>query len=337
MADISKFLWMRHLRSEPSFHILRFRAGKLVASGRGLAFWFLPMNTSVAEVPVGDRELPILFHGRSKDFQDVTVQGVINYRVVAPEVLGTHLDFSIDLGRYLREPLDQLASLFTGHAQQIAVRYVARFDVQELLTSGLADIQQHIEAGLTALPAITELGLEVVSVQVSAVSPTPELEAALQTPTRELLQQQADKATFARRALAVENERAIAENELQNQIELTSRERTLLERRGENERRRAQDEIEAKAITVNGRAEATRVEARAQADRIEMVEGARASAERLRLAAYDGVTPGVLLGLAAQELAAKLEKIEHLNVSPDLFGPGLAALLEAGTKRLQEG
>ncbi len=46
-----------------------------------------------------------------------------------------------------------------------------------------------------------------------------------QTPSRERVQQEADRATHERRALAVQRERAIAENELQNQIELRSRSR----------------------------------------------------------------------------------------------------------------
>ena len=122
-----------------------------------------------------------------------------------------------------------MTNVFTGAAQQIAVRYLAEFEVRDLLTGALSAIQERIEAGLAESPALVSLGLRVVSVQVSAVSPTAELEKALQTPTRESLQQEADRATFERRALAVEKERAIAENELQNQIELAKREKTLIE------------------------------------------------------------------------------------------------------------
>lgn len=338
MADIRNYLWLRHLRSEPGFHVLRFRRGRLISSARGATFWFLPMNTSVAEIPVGDRELPFLFHVRSRDFQDITVQGVVHYRVTEPETLGERLDFSIDLARgtLLREPLDQLASLWSGHAQQIAVRYVANYDVRTLLAKGLSDIQQHLEAGLASIDSIAEMGVDVVSVQVNGVAPTAELEKALQTPTRESLQEQADKATFDRRALAVENERAISENELQNRIELARRERKLIEERGANDQRRAHDEVETRTIEVNGRAAVTQVEAIAAADRIRKVEGARAAMEKEKMAAYEALSPAVLFALAAQELASKLKTIEHLNITPDLLGPGLSNLLEAGTKKLQK-
>lgn len=338
MGHISNLIWFRHLRSEPSFHVLRYRRGKLVGSGRGLAFWFLPMNTSIAEIPVGDRELPFLFHGRSRDFQDLTVQGVVNYRAIQPETLGHRLDFSIDLSRgtFLEDPMGQLANIFSGAAQQIAVRYLADNDVRDLLTGGLSAIQERIELGLSESSTLSDLGLEVVSVQVNAVSPTSVLEKALQTPTRESLQQEADKATFERRALAVEKERAIAENELQNQIELAKRERMLIEQTGENARRRAQELVQAKAIETNGNADATRIESQAQADSIRTVEGARLENDKVRWETYSTVPPAVLLGLAARELAGKLQTIEHLNIAPDILSNGILGLLEAGTAHLKE-
>ncbi len=339
MSEINRYLWLRHLRSETSCHILRHRRGKLVASGRGLSFWFLPFNTSIAEIPVGDRVLPFLFHGRSKDFQDITVQGTVNYRVVAPETLGERLDFSIDLarGQLLRDPLDQLANLFTGYAQQIAVQNLARADVRELLAHGPGEIQHHLELGLRDAAVLAEMGLAIVSVQVSALKPTAEFEKALQTPARELVQQDADRATFERRALAVEKERAIAENELQNQIELARREKTLIEQRGANERERAREAAEAQRIEVHAQAEATRTDAEAQAERIRLVEGARVTADKERMEMYRGVPPSIVFGLAAQELAGKLNTIEHLNISPDMLGTGLVQLLEAGAARLKGG
>ena len=47
MAQIRRFLFMRHLRSEPTSHVVRWKAGQPVMSGRGLAFWFLPLSTSI--------------------------------------------------------------------------------------------------------------------------------------------------------------------------------------------------------------------------------------------------------------------------------------------------
>ena len=44
--------------------------------------------------------------------------------------------------------------------------------------------------------------VKIVSVRVSSVAPTPELEKALEAPTREHIQQVSDEAAFSRRAMA---------------------------------------------------------------------------------------------------------------------------------------
>src|SRR5688572_15089497 len=122
MAEISKLFFWRHLRGEPNFYIALHKSGKQVAGGRGLTFWFYPLSASIAEIPLDDRELPFLFHGRSKDFQDVTTQGVITFRIADPERIGRRVDFSIDLdnGAYTKQPLEKLAQLLAQLAQQSA-------------------------------------------------------------------------------------------------------------------------------------------------------------------------------------------------------------------------
>ena len=49
MAEIQKFLWMRHLRAEATSHVLQYRTGQLRRAGRGLSFWFYPMAAAVAD------------------------------------------------------------------------------------------------------------------------------------------------------------------------------------------------------------------------------------------------------------------------------------------------
>ena len=233
MAQISRYPFFRHLRSERSRHLIHFRGGKRKRSGRGLAFWFLPMTSSVVEAPTDDRDLPFLFHARSRDFQDVTVQGAVTYRGADPEALAERVDFTVDLasGRHREQPLDKIADLFTQRAQQLAIDHVAEREVRELLAGGLEPVRERIAAGLIASDELAGLGLEIAAVGVASVAPSAELEKALQTPALEEIQQSADQAMFERRAVAVEKERAIAENELENQIELAAREARLIEER----------------------------------------------------------------------------------------------------------
>ncbi len=349
MAEIRQFGFVRHLRSETTSFVLRYKKGRLIQGGRALGFWFMPLSTSIAEVPVDDQELSFVFHARTADFQDVAVQGAVAYRVREPEKLAERVDFSIDLrqGRWLKQPLESLSQLVTQLAQQLAVSWVTEHELRSVLTSGPL-LAERIEEGLMGDASLRETGLDVTTVRIAKVAPTPELERALEAPMRERFQQEADEAGFARRALAVENERAIQENELQNQIELAKREEQLIRQRGVNEQRRVEDEAETARIEAEGRlkrlareteskAELVRIEsqseserdalrARTEAEATRVIEVVRVEAEAARMAVYRELPQHVLLGLAAQELAGKLQKIEHVRIEPDTLKNLLAGL-----------
>ena len=81
--------------------------------------------------------------------------------------------------------------------------------VRALLEAGLAPLQAQMTAGFAADPTLAGMGIRVATVRVAALTPSSELARALQAPTFESLQQKADEATFNRRALAVEKERAV--------------------------------------------------------------------------------------------------------------------------------
>jgi regulator of protease activity HflC (stomatin/prohibitin superfamily) len=337
VAEIRNYRLMRHLRAEPSSHVLRFRRGRQVASGRGLTFWFRPLSTSVAEVPMDDRELPFLFHGRTQDFQDAAVQGGVTFRVIDPEKAAERVDFAIDLrtGALLKQPLEKIAGFLTELAQQFAFGYLTQTSLRHVLAEGVSEVRQRVWEGLRSEAGVQDMGLSVVAVRVVAVRPVPEVEKALQVPIREAIQQEADVATFRRRAEAVEKERAIQENELQNQIELARRETNLIDQQGDNAKRRAVDAADAARIAAESEAQRAAIAARAEAESIALVEESKVKAEQERMAIYRDFPTERLLGLAAQRLAGKLQRIEHLNLTPDLLGSLLTNLVHVGTQHLE--
>lgn len=320
MAEIKRYPFVRHLRSDASVHVARFRKGRLVQSGRGIAFWFIPASASVAELPMDDRDMVLFFNGRSKDFQAVTVQGNLTWRVADANVLNSRIDFSINLasGRHLSNPIEQIEGLLTGMAQQIATQYCAESSVHHLIDSGIEPLRSRLEESLTGMARLKEMGLEIVAIRLAAIAPTAELERALQTPTFEALQQKADQAVFERRALAVEKERAIAENEMANKIELARRETQLISQQAANARSKAEGDRDAQQIEADG-----------TASRLRAVERARTEMEQERIAIYRDLPSQVLLGLAARELAGKLTKIDQLNIAPDLLGQLLGEMGKA--------
>lgn len=328
MADITRFPIARHLRGTPTQHVRHLRKGALVHEGTGLSFFFRPLTAVLSEVPVDDRELPLLFHARTADYQDLTVQASVTFRVTDPATACARIDFSVDpeTGRWRGTPLEQLGGLLTETAQQQVLGLIAGSPLASVLADGLAQVRDQIQHGLTADTRLAETGIAVIGVRVVAIRPEPEMEKALRTPAREAAQQEADRATYERRALAVERERAIAENEMQNQIELARREEQLVAQRGANARRRARDEAAASEIEAQAQAGRELALARAGAEGTRALGAAEADSEAARVAAYAGVPQATLLALALRELAANLPAIGSLVLTPDLLAPVLARL-----------
>jgi len=328
MADITRSPFVRHLRGSTTMHVEHVRNGRVVHAGTGASFWFRPLSAVLSEVPMDDRELPLLFHARTADFQDVTVQATVTFRMTDPSVAITRIDFSVDpaTGAWRSAPLDQLAGLLTETAQQYAMDMLATISLTQVLAGGVGPVREAIALGLADDGRLADTGIAIVGVRVVALRPEPEVEKALRTPTREQVQQDADKATYERRALAVERERAIGENELQTQIELARREEQLVAQRGANARREAEEAAAAGQIATEAEARRTQRLAEAQAEATRVTGLAEGEAEAARLAAYRDLPEAILFGLAVKELATNLPSINSLVLTPDLVAPVLARL-----------
>ena len=312
MATIVHFGPVAHLRAEPTQYILHYRKGRLTRSGAGLAYWFSPLSAAIAQVPIEDVETTFLLRERTADFQDVAVQCTLTYRIGDPEQAAARINFGLSLatGAWSEQPLDRLAGLWSQRAQRPVRAYLTGMSVVEAVQRGAELVGAAIDQALQADGAIAAMGLALVTVQVTRVAPTAELEKALQTPTREAVQQRADEAVFQRRALAVEKERAIKENELATEIELARRQEQLVRQQTAN-----------RQLEVEQQAEAHRRLAEAQAE-----------AEARRVAVWQDAPPRVIAGLAAQQLAGKVGQIQQLHLSPDLL-VALQRALQDGAAR----
>jgi hypothetical protein len=274
------------------------------------------------------------------------------------------LDFAVDpaTGQWRTTPLEQVAVLLTELAQQHALTLIASLELADTLASGTAAIQERVATGLAGDERLAETGIGVIGVRVVAVKPEADVERALRTPTRELIQQEADRAGFERRALAVERERAITENELQSKIELATREEQLVAQEGTNARRRATEQAAAARIAAEGDADRARIAAEGEAERARIATAAEAERARIvaeadadalrtrssanvedlravgaaeaeneaaKLAAYAGLDHGVLFALALREFAGQLPRIGTVNLTPDVV-TGLLTRLANG-------
>ncbi|WP_265521532.1 SPFH domain-containing protein [Oerskovia flava] len=330
MATVQRYPWLRHFLGSPTGYVVHLKSGRVVHQGVGQAFWFRPGTSVLSEVPVDDQELPALFHVTTGDHQDVTVQVNVTYRFGEPITVSERLDFGVDpdTGACTTTGRDQVATIVAQLAQSHATDLLATMPMAHVLEHGVSRVRALLVEALGTDARLRSTGIEVLGVHVLAIRPEADVERALQTPVREHVQAEADRATYERRALAVEREATIAENELASRIELATRRERLVVQEGANSRREAEEAAAAALVQAQASAERAELTTAARAHQVRTVGEAEAASEAARMAVYEAMAPGTLLALALREAAGSLPEVQNLTITPDLLTGALGALAQ---------
>ena len=228
-------LGFRFIKLDASTYGIIYQNGKIWKEGRGLSTWyFAPISTIVA-IPLGSSDAPFLFNLSTADFQTVTIQGQITYKIERPEQLSDLLDFTVNAkGKYISDDHEKMHQRLVNEAQTTIASEIEQLTLRKALRC--ADrLEKNIMDGLIDAPAIKMLGIAPLSVHVLGISPNPEMKRALEAETREALQSEADQAVYDRRKFAVEQEKAIKETELNTEIAIEEKKKQIAAKKMETE------------------------------------------------------------------------------------------------------
>ncbi len=324
----------RHIKFDSMTYVLHFKNGKTVREGRGLSFFYFAPNSSIVAIPMGSNDLPFIFNENTFDYQTVKIQGQISYKITDPKALSNTLDFTVnEEGIYKKNDIEKLNQRIINLAQTSTSSFIHDLNLKEAIRSA-KEIEGNILKGLMASEAIQTMGLEILGVNILAVQATPEMARALETETREKLQQQADEAVYERRNFAVEQERKIKESELNTEIAVEEKQKQIDEKRMEAEVQKEENsrilremKISADIAIENQRKEL--IDQKTENDRKEAETKGYALEAALKpykeldwrvLAALNGKQDARSnIAFAFRELAENADKIGTLNISPDLL------------------
>ena len=326
----------RYIKVPPTHYVIHYANGKVQRAGAGLAFFYFIPNTSLVVVPIGSADVPFIFNEISADFQPLTVQGQLAFRISDPLKVAALLNYTVDKlpGRYVSDDPQKLSQRLVNLVQVLVRAEIQRLPLREaihaselLATSVFARLKESAE-----LPA---LGVEVLSFTIQGIKPVPESARALEAEAREELMRRADQAIYDRRNAAVEQERRIKENELNTEIAVEEKKRQIRETQveanlaveaKEQQVREAKIEGQIKLETerkrlVTARTENARAEADAQAYAMEASLNTLRdlNPDVLQMLSVQTADPRLMVSQAFKELAKNADKIGHLNISPELL------------------
>lgn len=325
---------IKYIKFDAMTYVLKFKNGSIDKEGRGLSFFYFAPNTSIVAVPMGSNNLPFIFSETTKDYQTVNIQGQVAYKISNPKQLAELLDFTVNEGGiYKKDDMEKLNQRIVSEAQTATSSFIHSLGLKEAIRSAKT-IETKITEGLAASQAVAMLGIEILSVNILAVRATPEMERALETETREKLQQEADQAIYERRNFAVEQERMIKESELNTEIAVEEKKKQIAEKQMEgkvqqadNDRKLREMKIQADIAVENQRekligqkTENDRKEAETQGYVLETtLKPYREIDWKTLMALNNNADARFNIALAFREMAENAQKIGTLNISPDLL------------------
>jgi len=306
-----------YLKAPPTTYVLHYKAGILKREGTGLSFLYYKPTSTVVLVPAASADIPFAFVTTTRDFQEITVQGQITYRVIEPVKLAKLLDFSVEsTGKYRSDDPEKLDSRLVHTAQVIAQTVLGKLSLREALTASDALVAEII-AGLRAHELIKMLGIEPLGVTILSIRPTPEMARALEAEARERLQREADESIYARRNAAVEQERIIKESELSTELAVELKKREIRERKMAADI--AVEDQRSQLVTKKAENDKQDADARAYAIAATLEPIKNMDWKTLLAASGSAADPKLMIALAFRELAENATKIGELNMSPDLL------------------
>jgi regulator of protease activity HflC (stomatin/prohibitin superfamily) len=325
----------RYVQSSPSHYLIQYRNGHIVREGVGLSFWYFAPRSSLVSVPLNAVDVPFMFEEVTRDYQQITLQGQVNFRIANPTELAKLQDYSLLAnGNYASEDPQKLPVRVVTTVKSEFRTLLQDLDLRDVLqsTQRLAVAARQAVSSATSLSAV---GVEIIDLSLLAAKPNPETARALEAPMREEILKQADDATYVRRNAAIDQERNVKENELRSDLAVEQKKRLVRESQVESERavleKRQQMQTQELAGKVQLEQQASEL-VKLKSENQKQEADAKAYGLQVMVAAMKGLdarslqallmgqaSPEALMAVGFQNIADNAAKIGEFNFSPDLL------------------
>jgi hypothetical protein len=294
-----------HFKGQPTDFIIQYVSGRIKRSGPGLAFYYWQYNTQIVAIPTSSTDAAFVFKEITSNYQEVTIQGQLTYRIRDPQRAAELLNLRIspDTAKHVTEDLKVLAQRITNVVQLETRAEIARRSLEDAIRDSQV-LASEVAGRARSGTAMSSFGVELLSLYFLSVRPTPEMAKALEADYREALLRKADQSIYARRAAAVDEERTIKEKELGSEVALEQQRKDLIVLQGNNALQVAQNRGAA----------------------LEREAQSKAKAAEMELAVVRSLEPKTLLALALRDLGQNAGKVGNLTITSEM----LASLLNQG-------
>ncbi|WP_137224465.1 SPFH domain-containing protein [Shewanella sp. MEBiC00475] len=326
---------LKYIKADPSTHLMLFKKGNVIQEGVGVSFFYYAPSSSLVAIPSNSKELPFVFRLQTADFQELSLQGQITYRIEKPREAAKMLNFTIEpTGQYVSDDPKKLDERVQRAVQVLLRNHIESMTLKNALTCA-RQLTLDLKQGLGSIDAITSLGVGITDVSLTAIKPTPETGKALEAEIRESLLKEADSAIYARRLASIEQEKSVKESELETEKAIQKKQQDLETSKLEAARLRKQQQFKInqetiqaqiedekqleQLVTINAANERARGDVQAYKIQVQMQAYQNIDIEKLKVMSMSGMKPEQLIAQAIENLTQGDNKVGNLNLSPDLL------------------
>lgn len=326
----------KFIKFMPSEYVFRYKNGKIVKEGTGLSFRYYAPNTSAVVIPTSSADVPYVFDEITEDYQTVSVQGQITYKITDYRKIAESLDYTYNLKTktYFTEDYRKIPQRLINITKVLAKKSIGRMPLKEAIRCN-ESLAETIKKALRESEEVNNLGIDIMGFQVLQVTPNKETARALEAQAREEILKKADEAIYERRNASIEQERIVKENELNTEIAIEEKRKQIQESQLEAKRMKMVKESKMKDEELGLK---TKLEEKRKMFINLQVENERTQADSKAysfaaiMKVFNEVNPIIIEALANMEmkpdkviadafkdLANKADKIGQLNITPDLL------------------
>ena len=329
---------IKFIKFQPSEYILKYKNGKIVKEGAGISFYYYAPSTSIVMVPIASSDCPFMFEEVTADYQTVSMQGQVTYRIVDQRNVAGLLNFTLAIKGsnifYISDDPQKLPVRISNLVRVMAKKHLESLKLSDAVRSSEV-LAKSILEDMRGNDEIRLLGIEIMGLTVLAVQPNKETSRALEAETREKILKMSDNAIYERRNASIEQERGVKENEYNTEIAIENKRRQVRETQldAEQAEMKKQNELkneqldaeiyleEKRKALIALATENSRAEADAKAYEMKAMMNALTGVDTdvIKALATIGMQPQAIIANAFQNLAGKAEKIGQLNITPDLI------------------
>ncbi|MEL7569176.1 MAG: SPFH domain-containing protein [Eubacteriaceae bacterium] len=327
---------MAFIKFQPNEYVLKYKDGRIVKEGAGISFHYINSRTSIIVVPIGSVDESFIFEELTNDFQTVTVQGQVIFRIINQKKISSLLNYTLDIrrGKYASEDPKKLSQRVVNIVKVLTKKSLEQLQLKDAIKSSevlaegiLKEIRENEEINL--------LGIEILGLSLLSILPNKETARALEAQAREQILKKADEAIYERRNASIEQERLVKENEFNTEIAVENKKKQVRETQLEAEIAVSEKQNLLKEEQMNfditleqkrkALTEITVQNQKAQADAkayelsavMKALQGTDANI--IQSLAAIGMQPNKLIAMAFQGLAENAGNIGQLNIAPDLL------------------